>query len=93
MDICVLLQPGGNTYNDDVHAILEESQAIQVLSKACKQLCTKEFQDLFKTELGCLTDYESEVTFKSDTKPLFCKPQTVPLAILEDHNTAYNAGI
>ena len=31
--------------------------------------------------------------FKPDTQPVFCKPRTVPLALLDDLNQAYDAGI
>ena len=92
INVHALLQPGDNTCKDDVHSTLEESQPDQALSKACKQLFL-EFPDLFKPELGCLKDYELEVAFKPDAKPVFCKPQTVLFAILEGLNTAYNASI
>uniref|UniRef100_A0A5S6QRA0 RNA-directed DNA polymerase n=1 Tax=Trichuris muris TaxID=70415 RepID=A0A5S6QRA0_TRIMR len=58
----------------------------------CKKLCNQ-FSDLFKPELDCLKDFELEVSFKPDAKPIFCKPRTVPFAILEDLNQAYDAGI
>ena len=44
-------------------------------------------------ELGCLKDLELEVNIKSDAKPIFCKPRTVPFALLEDLNQAYDEGI
>nr|KAG5702836.1 hypothetical protein BaRGS_001918 [Batillaria attramentaria] len=40
------------------------------LQKDCHTLCDK-FPDLFKEELGCLKDFELEVKFKSDAKPVF----------------------
>ena len=52
-----------------------------------------EYLYLFEPELGGLKDYELEVAFKPDAKPVFCKPRTVPCAILEDLNAAYDAGI
>ena len=36
---------------------------------------------------------ELEVKFKSEAKPVFCKPRTVPFALLEDLNQAYDEGI
>ncbi|KAL5510824.1 hypothetical protein EMCRGX_G006430 [Ephydatia muelleri] len=44
-------------------------------------------------KLGCLKDFELDVMFKADAKPVFCKPRVVPLAIQEDLSTAYDAGI
>ena len=49
--------------------------------------------DLFKAELGCLKDFELDVKFKADAKPVFCKPRVVPFAIQEDLSIAYDAGI
>ena len=92
IDVRALLQPGGNICKDDIHAILEESQSKQTLRKACKQLCA-EFPELFKPELGYHKDYELEISFKLGGKPVFCKPQTVPFAILEDLNAAHDVGI
>ena len=48
---------------------------------------------LSREELGCLKDFELDVKSKSDAKPVFCKPRTVPYAMLEDLNMAYEAGI
>ena len=62
------------------------------LQNACKQL-PQEFPDLFKPELGCLNDVQLEVKFKSDFKPVFCKPWVVPLAIQDDLCKAYNVSI
>ena len=56
LDKTALLQLEGNTCTDDVHAILEGDQPDQMLSQACKQLCT-EFLKLFKPKTGCLKDY------------------------------------
>lgn len=93
IDVCALLrEPGVHTCSDEVHAIVEDNTPHHTLRKACQQLCT-EFPDLFKTELGCLKNFELEVAFKADAKPVFCKPRRVPFAILEDLNHAYDAGI
>ena len=83
---------GKATTNKHVKAIKPELQEAQELQKACQELC-KEYSDLFKPELGCLKDFELEVKFKPDTKPQYCKPRTVPLALLDDLNQAYEAGI
>ena len=62
------------------------------LRQACHKLC-KQFTELFQPDLGCLKDVELEVKFKSEAKPIFCKPRTVPFALLEDLNQAYDEGI
>ena len=77
---------------EQVKAINIEQQDATALQKACQELC-KEYSDLFKPELGCLEDFELEVKFKEDAKPVYCKPRTVPLALLDDLNQAYEAGI
>ena len=64
----------------------------QHLQQSCLQIC-KEFPDLWKEELGRLKDYQLEVKFKPDVTPRFCKPRTVPFAVQEDLNQAYDAGI
>ena len=64
----------------------------QHLQQSCLQIC-KEFSDLWKQELGRLKDYQLEVKFKPDVTPRFCKPRTVPFAVQEDLNRAYDAGI
>ena len=66
-------------FNDE--AVLSISYL--VLQQACEQLC-REFPDLFKPELGCLKDFQLEVKFKPEAKPVFCKPRVVPFALLED---------
>ena len=40
-----------------------------------------------------MKDYELVVAFKPEMKPVFCRPQTVPYAMLDDLNAAYDAGI
>ena len=64
----------------------------QQLQQSCLQIC-KEFSDLWKQELGRLKNYQLEVKFKPDVTPRFCKPRTVPFAVQEDLNQAYDAGI
>eukprot|EP00731_Ephydatia_muelleri_P000962 Em0001g962a len=77
------LSPATGRYEDDLDLALQ---------KACEQLC-REFPDLFKPELGCLKDFQLEVKFKPDAKPIFCKPRMVPFAIQEDLCQACDAGI
>jgi len=49
------------------------------LQQACAKLC-EDYTELFKQELGCLRDFELEINFKSDAKPVFCKPRSVRFA-------------
>ena len=62
------------------------------LQQACQELCD-EFPDLFKPDLGCLKDFELEVKFKPDAKPVFVKPRPVPFALRDDLSKAYEQGI
>eukprot|EP00731_Ephydatia_muelleri_P010105 Em0005g691a len=71
-----------------VHPISNVTKPDINLQNACKQLC-QEFPDLFKPELGCLKDVQLEVRFKPDSKPVFCKPRVVPLAIQDELGKAY----
>ena len=80
------------TSSTAVNVIEKNDQPEGELREACRKLC-KEFPDLFKKELGCLKDFELEVAFKPDATPIFHKPRTVPYALLEDLNAAYEAGI
>ena len=75
-----------------INAVMEDMSPDLALENSCKKVCA-EFPDLFKEELGCLKDFELDVKFKSGAKPVFCKPRTVPYAMLEDLNMAYEAGI
>ena len=93
MDIPALLGVPSTDKQFKGEAVLSiSSQPDLVLQQACEQLCT-EFPELFKPELGCLKDFQLEVKFKPDAKPVFCKPRVVPFALLEDLNQAYDAGI
>ncbi|KAK8393133.1 hypothetical protein O3P69_013280 [Scylla paramamosain] len=58
----------------DICALLQETGA-----SAC-------IDEISKSELGCLKNFELEVAYKDNVKP-------VPFAILEDLNHAYDAGI
>ena len=62
------------------------------LQSDCQKLCDK-FPDLFKDELGCLKDYELDVKFKSDAKPVFHKARPVPFALRDDLAKGYEEGI
>ena len=69
--------------SDDTYATLQRD---------CHALCDK-FPDLFKEELGCLKDFELEVKFKSDAKPIFQKARPVPFALRDDLAKGYEEGI
>ena len=75
-----------------VRPIFDDLRPDPTLQDACRQLC-QEFPELFKPGLGCLKDFQLEVKFKPETKPIFCKPLVVPFAIQEDLCQAYDAGI
>ena len=83
-----------DTLMEDVrcHAVFEELKPDRELQKACSQLC-EEFPNLFKNELGKLKDFELEVKFKADARPVFCKPRAVLFALQEDLTQMYEAGI
>ena len=48
---------------------------------------------MFKEGLGTLKDFELDIKFKPDAKPVYMKPRNVPFAIMEDLPRAYEAGI
>ena len=48
---------------------------------------------MFKQELGCLKNFQLQIQFKPDSKPIFCKPHVVPFAIQDDLMQAYDAGV
>nr|KAG5685903.1 hypothetical protein BaRGS_033664 [Batillaria attramentaria] len=68
------------------------STAYASLQQDCHTLCDK-FPDLFKEELGCLKDFELEIKFKSDAKPVFHKARPVPFALRDDLTKGYEEGI
>ena len=70
----------------------ETSDAYASLQQDCHNLC-KKFPDFFKEELGCLKDFELEVEFKSDAKPVFHKARPVPFALRDDLAKGYEEGI
>jgi len=75
-----------------VQEVSNTSASLQSLQQDCKRMCD-EFPDLFKTELGCLKDFELEVRFKPDSQPVFCKPRPVPFAIRDELSKGYDDGI
>ncbi|XP_067950425.1 uncharacterized protein [Watersipora subatra] len=81
-----------STKVDTVNMIFKDLQPDRSLRQVGEQLC-QEFSNLFQPELGCLKDFELEVRFKPDTKPVFCKAQPVPFAMQSDLIQAYEAGI
>ena len=70
----------------------EAKPNLQWLQKKCETL-GQQYGDVFKQELGVLWDYELEIEFKPDAKPVFKKPRSVPFAMLEDLSHALDAGI
>ena len=70
----------------------KSNQPNSALQTACKSLCA-EFPTLFSPGLGLLKDFELDIKFRVDAKPVFCKPRTVPLAVQHDLEKAYDAGI
>ena len=62
----------------------------------CKDFLQKNFYPSslqVKPELGCLKDFELEIKFKPEARPIFGQPIPVPLVILEDLNDTYEGGI
>ena len=95
VDIRSLLEKSSSsTSSEEVHIVTKQDLPDRELGEACRKLCN-EFGELFKPELhvGCLKDFELEVKFKPDATPVFHKPRSVPYAILDDLNAAYEAGI
>ena len=68
----------------------EAKPNLQWLQKKCETLC-QQYSDVFKQELGVLRDYELEIEFKPDAKPVFKRPRSVPFAMLEDLSHALDA--
>ena len=53
----------------------EAKPNLQWLQKKCENLC-QQYGDVFKQELGVLRDYELEIEFKPDAKPVFKRPRS-----------------
>jgi hypothetical protein len=68
------------------------SSAYVKLQQDCHKLCDT-IPELFEEELGCLQDFELEVQFKTDAKPVFHKDWPVPFALCDDLAKGYEEGI
>jgi hypothetical protein len=68
------------------------SSAYVKLQQDCHRLCDT-IPELFEDELGCLKDFELEVQFKTDAKPVFHKARPVPFALRDDLAKGYEDGI
>lgn len=75
-----------------VNKVFENLKPDIALQKACKQVC-EEFPNIFKDELGKLKDFELDIKFKEEARPVFHKPRTVPYAIQEELDRALETGI
>ena len=78
--------------SESCKAVFSNLKTDELLQDKCSVLC-EEFPDLWKPELGCLKDFELDVKFKKDAQPVFCKPRSVPIALQEDLDKAYEQGI
>ena len=81
-----------NDMKETVHQVSNYVKHNMTLQSACEQMC-QNFPDVFKPEHGCLKDFELDIRFKNDTKPIFCKPRPVPFALQNELAQAYEAGI
>ena len=71
---------------------ITENQPDGKLQTKCKEMC-KEFPEIFKDELKCLKNFQLEINFKPSTKPVFCRPRPVSIALTKELNQAYKAEI
>ena len=55
---------------ETVHQVSNYVKHDMTLQSACEQMC-QNFPDVFKPELGCLKDFDLDIRFKNDTKPIF----------------------
>ena len=62
------------------------------LHPSLKKLC-EDYAEIFKAGLGLLMDFELDVKFKDNSKPVFMKLRSVPFAVQEELNEAYDASI
>ena len=53
-----------------VHQVSNYVKHDITLQSACEQMC-QDFSDVFKQELGCFKNFELNIRFKNDTKPIF----------------------
>ena len=93
LDITSLINTSyADAISHPVNTVFDTLKPDKNLQEACEKLC-EDYSNLFKQELGCLRDFELEVKFKDNAKPVFCKPRRVPFAIQEHLNHAIDAGI
>ena len=91
LDITSLINTSyADAISHPVNTVFDTLKPDKKLQEACEKLC-EDYPNLFKQELGCLRDFELEVKFKDNAKPVFCKPRRVPFAIQEDLNHAIDA--
>nr|KAG5685748.1 hypothetical protein BaRGS_011066 [Batillaria attramentaria] len=96
-EILFLCQSGNNwgkpKLDDVTHRYESASKHDQPVLGTFKGQTKDPVTDLFKEELGCLKDFELEVKFKSDAKPVFHKARPVPFALRDDLTKGYEEGI
>ena len=80
ISVDALLEQSSSANVQEVNTVFDKLVPDKQLQEACQQLC-KEFPDLFKSELGKLKNFELEVKFKPNPKPVFCKPRSVPFSL------------
>ena len=77
LDITSLINTSyADAISHPVNTVFDTLNPDKKLQEAFEKLC-EDFPDLFKPELGCLRDFELEVKFKDNAKPVFCKPWRV----------------
>ena len=74
------------------NAVFSHLKVDTQLRDKCRLLCNQ-FPDLWKSELGCLTDFELDIKFKENSQQIFRKARPVPIALEEDLEQAYLDGI
>ena len=74
------------------NAVFDQLKPDYKLRDQCQALC-KNFPELWKPGLGCLKDFELDIKFKPNAKPVFRKPRPVPCAIEDSLNQAIEEGI
>ena len=64
--------------NQPCNAVFSHLKADTQLRAKCRLLCNQ-FPDLWKSELGCLTDFKLDIKFKGNSQPIFGKARPVPV--------------
>ena len=80
-----------NDMKETVHQVSNYVEHDMTLQSADEQMC-QNFPDVFKPEHGCVKDFELDIRIKNDTRPIFCKPRPVPVALQNELAQAYEAG-